>query len=503
LSETGNAAAAEAELRELAAAQPASERAQRAAAAFYLAAKRNDEAERYLRAAAAVPDEKLKSTLALADFLIAAKRLNEAQAVLDPVTGPLEAAAKVRLAAIALQNGSPVDARRLLDAALKKHPTAEGLALNAQLLQMEGRADAALAAARSALEMNATLATAQYVAGTIELDRGNVAQAEQAFRAVLQQDPQMKSANLQLARAKLAAGQAADAIPYAEAAGNDQAARLTLARALIGAGQTARARAELQQLAAANPSATEPAVLLGSIELAAGELRDARLHADRALAVSPANVDALLLAARTALAAHDAADAERLLSRAAAADPRSFDAHLMLAQVRASRGDLAGARATIETIAARRPDVAQARTALGIVLEASNHPGDARTRYEQALALDPGEPIAANNLARIYAADDAKTTEAIELARKAVARLPGDAAAHDTLGWIAYKAGRLTLARSALERAVALDPLDAAARMHLQKVRSAIDAEARVKAVEAAERAKLLPDESKDAPPKP
>src|SRR5439155_27135871 len=95
-------------------------------------------------------------------------------------------------------------------------------------------------------------------------------------------------------------------------------------------------------------------------------------------------------------------------------------------------------------------------------------------------------------------AADARTTEAIELARKAVARMPDDADVYDTLGWIAFKAGRLTMARSALERAVALEPRDTAAQGHLQRVRQAIDEEARVKAVEAAERAKLLPDESKE-----
>ena len=58
--------------------------------------------------------------------------------------------------------------------------------------------------------------------------------------------------------------------------------------------------------------------------------------------------------------------------------------------------------------------------------------------------------------------------------------------------------GRLTMARSALERAVALDPRDTASRSHLQSVRHAVDEEARVKALEAAERAKLLPDESKE-----
>lgn len=500
LSAVGNTSDAEQELQRAASAHPTSELVNRTAAAFYLSLKRDADAEPYLRAAANLPNQKLKSTLALADFLIAAHRFRDAAMVLDAVTsGPMETAAKVRLAAIALETGSAADARRILDPALNRHATAEGLALNAQLLQIEGKADAALSAAHAAVELNPNIPAAQYVIGSIEMDRGHFDVAEQAFRAVLRENRLRRAASLQLARAKIAAGHPADAIPFAEAAGVDLNARLTLARALIAAGQTDRARTELTQLEAAHRTASEPAVLLGSIELAGGHIHEARAYADRALALAPGGVDALVLAARTALAARDVADAERFLERAVARDPSSFEAHGMLAQIYASRGDLARAQSTIETVVAKRPDVAAARTALGIVLEAANRPAEARARYEQALAINPAEPIAANNLARLYASDEARTTDAIDLARKAVAQMPNDADVYDTLGWIAFKAGRLTMARSALERAVALDPRDATSQGHLQSVRKAIDQEARVKAVEAAARAKLLPDESKEA----
>jgi len=499
LSAAGDARDAEQELLHAAGTHATSELANRTAAAFYLSAKRDADAEPFLRAAANLPNQKLKSSLALADFLIAAHRFHDATAVLDAVpSGPMEAAAKTRLAAIALETGSPADARRLLDSALKKHATAEGFTLNAQLLQIEGKPDAALASAHSAVEMNPNIAAAHYVIGAIELDRGQYDAAERALRAVLRQNRLTPAASLQLARAKLATGHAADAIPFAEAAGSDVNARLTLARALLADRQTGRARTELQQLEASYPAAVEPVVLLGSIEMAAGHIRDARAQADRALALAPGHTGALVLAARTALASRDAAEAERFLGRAVAGDPSSFEAHVMLAQIYASRGDLARARTTIESVAAKRPDSAAARTALGIVLEASGRPSDARARYEQALAINPAEPIAANNLARLYASDEARTTEAIELARKAVARMPNDADVYDTLGWIAFRAGRLTMARSALERAVALDPRDTTSQDHLQKVRHAIDEEARVKALEAAERAKLLPDESRE-----
>jgi cellulose synthase operon protein C len=168
--------------------------------------------------------------------------------------------------------------------------------------------------------------------------------------------------------------------------------------------------------------------------------------------------------------------------RAIANDPASFESHTLLADLYASRRDFDRARTTLEQFAQRQPEAAAPQTALGIVLEAAGLPADARARYEQALTIDPRDPIASNNLARLYASDDAKVERAIELARTAVAKLPAEPDAHDTLGWVAYRAGRLSLAASELERATILDPNDASYRRHLTEVRRAIAEEARLAA---------------------
>jgi Flp pilus assembly protein TadD len=123
-----------------------------------------------------------------------------------------------------------------------------------------------------------------------------------------------------------------------------------------------------------------------------------------------------------------------------------------------------------------------------MILEAANRPADARVRYEQALALDPREPIASNNLARLYAADEAKVGQALELARNAAARLPADADVHDTFGWVAFRTGRLSLAASELERAVALNASEPTYRSHLEDVRAEMAAEAAARAAAAKKR---------------
>jgi len=68
------------------------------------------------------------------------------------------------------------------------------------------------------------------------------------------------------------------------------------------------------------------------------------------------------------------------------------------------------------------------------------------------------------------------------MARAAVARRPGDPDVHDTLGWTAFRAGRLSLAASELERAVALDAKEPSYQAHLAEVKRAIDQEARAAA---------------------
>jgi tetratricopeptide (TPR) repeat protein len=477
LSASGRQADAEREFLQATAASPASEMANRAAASFYVSTHQDAAAEPFLKTAAAQSHQKLKSTFALADYYAAARRYQDARAVLQPLAdGPATSPAKVRLAAIELESGSPEKARRLLEGALKR-PTAEALAVNAQLLAREGKEDEAFASARGALDLDPYQASAQYVVGTIELDRGHFSEAERAFREVLRQNRLTSEASLQLARTTLAAGRPREAIELAAAAGPSLSARLTLARALLADGQEARARAELLRTGADHPASAEPSIALGLLELKNGALPQARAQADRALSLAPESAEALLLAARAAIASSDTPAAERYLTHAIAVAPAVFDSRAMLAHIYGARGDFDRARQTLEQAATQQPDAAAPRTALGIVLEAAGRPADARARYEQAIVLDPGDPIASNNLARLYAADAATVAPALELARNAAARLPGDADVHDTLGWVAFRAGRLTLAASELERAIALNASEPTYRNHLQEVQRAIDEE--------------------------
>jgi len=305
--------------------------------------------------------------------------------------------------------------------------------MKARFLARERKLDDALEMAHAALDLDRRIAPAHYIIGQIELERGNYGEAEHAFRELLRLKRTTAEATLGLARTMLAAGKTADALQLAQAAGPALGARLTFARALIADGQVARARTELLRLEATSPKSAEPSVLLGSLDLDSGDVPSARAHASQALTLAPDSLDAQLLTAQAAIAAEDMGTAESALTRAVAQAPSSFEAHALLAQIQVMRGDLDGARKTFESLAAQDQESAEARTAVGILLQSQGRDADARGWYEQALTVDPRQAIAANNLARIYAADRSNVDTAIRLARMAETRLPNTRSVQETV----------------------------------------------------------------------
>ena len=278
-------------------------------------------AEPFLKTAAAQPNQKLKSTLALADYYSAARRYQEARAVLEPMTtGPIgERRPGPRLA----RRSSSSPARRptrgaLIDGALKKRPTAEALAVNAQLLVREGKPDDALARRAPRSISIPHMAAAHYVVGTIELERGHLAAAERAFREVLRQN-RLTAGSEPAARANDARGRPAARSDRARRRGRLVARRAPDARARADRRRPDRARPRRAASArrrsiAASPRAGDRARIAG-----AGRRRRRRRRARRRPArcsSRPTRHDALLLAARATIAANDTAAAERL------SDPR-------------------------------------------------------------------------------------------------------------------------------------------------------------------------------------
>ena len=182
---------------------------------------------------------------------------------------------------------------------------------------------------------------------------------------------------------------------------------------------------------------------------------------------APKNTGLLFLAARTDLQAHDLVNGERRLREVVTLDPSVLPAYELLAQVYLQQKRLDEARKEFEQIAARQPGAVGAHTMVGMIHTMQNHPDEAEKAYRRALDAGPAAPVAANNLAYMYADRNEKLEEALGLARAAAVHLKDNASVLDTVGWVYYKKGQAELAIPQFESSVQKDPQNPLMHFHL------------------------------------
>ena len=96
-----------------------------------------------------------------------------------------------------------------------------------------------------------------------------------------------------------------------------------------------------------------------------------------------------------------------------------------------------------------------------------NKPALAQQAYTHALAIDPNNGVADNNLASILTNDPQQLDKALVLAQRAKRVLPTVANVNDTLGWIYVNQNVYQLAIPLLQQAVSSDPNSTDFRVHL------------------------------------
>jgi tetratricopeptide (TPR) repeat protein len=377
--------------------------------------------------------------------------------------------------------------------------------LKGRLLLAEKKLDAALASVQEAAIADPRSIHAHYTLGLIHLARYDMADATKSFNDVLKLNPRAVAAQLQLSRLHLTRGSAGTAVQFAEEAvknlPRNAEARLTLARGLIASGQVARAEAEITPLARTFPNSAGVQIQVGTLQLAKKNFAAARRAFDRALELDRNSVDALagllaldvparrvpeartriesrladrptdsallILAAHTYAAASDAPKAEEVLRRAIDSDPTRLEPYAMLGQLYVGQNRLDEARKEFDELSKREANSIGAHTMVGTILHIQNKVAEARDRYRRVLAIDPRSPVAANNLAWLYAESGGNLDVAVDLALTARAALPDQAAVSDTLGWVYYKKDRAHQAIAPLRDSVAKDPQNPVYQFHL------------------------------------
>jgi tetratricopeptide (TPR) repeat protein len=500
-------AEAEAALKKALDLEPENPFAHRVLATFYQATNRTAEAEPHLRKVFELTKAP-EAALALADYYLGRKNYDAARGLLDQMaTSPATAlVAEIRLAALAHDLDQSQDAYTRLERVLEKDDSnLQALVAKSTFLLADRKPDEALAAATLSVEKHPDSAAAFFTLGRVQAARFQTQAAIAAYQSALRLNPRATDSKIAIARLQLAAGGNDASVTMAQDAlatdPENPDARLVLIRGLLARGDLLRAEAELKPLAARFPDVSAVHVQMGrllgnrkdeagarkqferalelqpdsaeavggllALDLAAKRFPEARARAEAAIAARPNDPALMMLAARTAATAGDFPTAEQRLRRVIQIEPSYLAAYGSLAQILVRQGRLDEALNEFDQLASRESRPVGALTMAGMILDGQGKTAAAQERYERALQADPEAPVAANNLAWIYAQTGTKLDAALQLAKTAYGKLPNTPEVAHTLGVIYYKKDLLPEAIRTLKTIVDANPTTPVYRFHL------------------------------------
>jgi tetratricopeptide (TPR) repeat protein len=503
----GDASAAEQTFQRGVTNNPADLPIRRALARFYQTAGRTDEAEQHLKVLAGTT-KTVDDQLELADYYEITGRFAEARRILDALAANPDSRAadiETRLARLDDAQGAGGAAVERLSAVLAKTPDAtEALMLRAEWSLRDRRWEDARTAANAAIATSPRQVAPYLLRAEADLRTHRDADAIVAYRHVLSLDPGDVDAAIALSRLNLSRQLVDSAVQYAEEAVKNSPGhldgRLALVRAWIVRGDDARARAELDGLAAGQASA-ELFTLDGMLRLKQGDTSGARAAFTRALGVDAASLEALntlvaldvrsrqfaaarrwadaalaarrddprllLLSAKLALVSGDRRLAESQLRRAIEIDPLDITGFTLLARLYVVEKRVAEAVEEFDALARETPASLAPRLMSAVALHTFGDTLGAARRYREVLKMEPRSALAGRNLAAIYARRGEALDSAEQLASMAADQLPADGEVRDTLGTIYQRLSKYGLAFRAFEQAVAIEPSNANYRYHL------------------------------------
>jgi tetratricopeptide (TPR) repeat protein len=352
-----------------------------------------------------------------------------------------------------------------------------------------GFADAAAAAYQNASALQPEIAAWPYHAGLLERRRGHHEEAADAFRRVLELDPDSAVARLRLGETLLDLGQLDAATAELEAAATSKslaaAALAALGRAARDQGEPARALELYERALAAQPEAD---LLYHSIAATHRSLGDEQRALDalaRAGQTPPSFPDpaatsleelattsgALLLRGSRALVSERPQEAVEHYRRAVEASPEDAEARRNLALALRATGDLDGALAELERAAQLAPRSHVVAFDLGNLQMARGAQEAAAAAFASSIAIAPDFVPARFNLANTQLMLG-KAAEALANLERVLELDPGHARAGYQAAMAKARLGRLDEARGDLERLLANDPGNAPALLGLAELRA-------------------------------
>jgi putative PEP-CTERM system TPR-repeat lipoprotein len=415
--------------------------------------------------------------------------------------------AKTRARAILVNDGTNVQALMLLGNAL------------AGLQSL----DDAVAVAERAAQLDPERAGLHSNVGVLELARGNVEQAETAFKRAVAADPKGVKPLLALANFYQNVGRLADAErTLRQAIANDPTnprpnqilgtllistdraleaepfiktatdrigtveARLALADYYLSIGKVDLSLQLLQQVASTTEGYSAGRIRTAMISYASGKTAEAHKILKEVLAKDPKNASALAVEGRLLLAEHKVNEALALATQALIADQRSSQAYVTLGQVHLARHAPEDARKAFAEALNNDPSRVDAQVELAKIHYARKELDTSIDYAQRGIKTDPNSLEAHLALVRGLSVRPDDLPKADAELRQLLAKYPQSSEVHSAAGVVLLARNDTAAARKAFSHALELNPDNMEALGGLTALdfgmRKGADARARVEA---------------------
>jgi len=226
----------------------------------------------------------------------------------------------------------------------------------------------------------------------------------------------------------------------------------------------------LEQALQLDPNLTAALRVLVRYDLSRNQPAQAMARINAQIAKSPKNSGYYNMLAELQMQNKNFDQAGVTAQKAMDVNPDDAEAVAIYAQLQGQRGQAANAIGAWQQWLKGHPNNAGAIAILGTLEESRGDTRKAEDYYRQALAIQPTQPVAANNLSYLMLKNGENADVALSLAETARRSMPNSPNAADTLAWAYYYKGTYGFARDLLEDAIKVEPNNAIMQYHLGMV---------------------------------
>lgn len=385
------------------------------------------------------------------------------------------------LLTLALRRRSFEPAVRALETAAagtgRRPPTSGFFSSLGVLREHLGEAEAALAAYREAEAADTRDPRPLTRAGDLLLRLGRVEEGIASLESAARRAPGDPEAWRDIGRLFDRAGRRAEARAawrgLVEADAGDEEARRRLADLATEAGDFGEAAENVEALLRRRPRDRRLREVLAALREAAGDFARAAdmRREDLRTASGGGDSAAWLRVAVLEVRAGDTRGAAEAFDRVMAMPPVLPEVRILAASAFLSARRETEALPLLEVARAAAPSDTRVLFTLAVAFDATGRRAEALKAFQGLIRLDPANDAALNYVGYTWAERGENLTEAKALIERALAIDPDNAAYLDSLGWVLFRLGRYAEALRPLEEALRGLPDDPTIRTHVEETR--------------------------------